>query len=181
MTQRHPRDTYDLDPDHCPRREACDPGGTSDAIVNHDRPIRTTVDPERGHADRSGPEPRDLLLKLVWVGPAQSAWRNMERTRVHIKELGSRHPRQCNTAQGLETTPIDIAGRPTAPAPVAAPLTAPPPPPYDYSVDVRRMRSEPLDATDCDEPGPATSNGSRPSAYAGPGEVLGFVVKTPLA
>jgi hypothetical protein len=35
-----------------------------------------------------GPKTRDLVLELIRVGPTESAWRDMQGARVHIKELG---------------------------------------------------------------------------------------------
>jgi hypothetical protein len=59
----------------------------------------------QAYIDRGRPELAEVdnELRDSWyelsVGPTQSAWRDVQRARVHIKELEFRHKKQSNTAR----------------------------------------------------------------------------------
>jgi hypothetical protein len=60
--------THDLDPDQRAGRKLGNPRRPRDAIVEHQRTIRSALDPRRRHPVGRSPEAADLGLELEWVG-----------------------------------------------------------------------------------------------------------------
>jgi hypothetical protein len=60
--------THDLDSDQHAEREFGDPRGPRDTVVEHQRTVRSAIDPRGRHPVGRGPEASDLCLELEWVG-----------------------------------------------------------------------------------------------------------------